>query len=138
MAHETTTIRQKIYIPAKPEEVYNALADPELHATFTETRVTGQTKVGHSFTALNGYVTGVYLELEEGKRIVQQWQTEKWPQGAEPSIVELVFEAKDDGTEVTLVQSPVSSEYAEALAKGWFDFYWTALQAYFEKKPPSP
>jgi len=134
MHDNVTTIRQTIQISAKPIDVYNALTDPEQHAAFTEARVTGQPTIGNTFTWLNGYAFGVYLDLEEGKRIVQEWQTEKWPTGSPPSILELVFNETSNGTEVTLVQSRVPAEYAEQLTEGWMDFYWRPLQHYFDKK----
>ena len=134
MHDKVTTIRQHIYVHAKPIDVYNTLVKPEQHANFTETRVMGEPKIGNTFSWLNGYVFGVYLDLEEGKLILLEWQTEKWPSGSPPSILELTFNAKDDGTEVTLVQSGVPVDYAPLLAQGWLDFYWTPLQSYFEKK----
>ncbi len=134
MQDKVTTIRQQIYIPAKPDQVYNTLVNSEQHANFTETRVTGQPKIGNTFSWLNGYAFGVYLDLEKDKRILLEWQTEKWPSGSLPSTLELTFNAKDDGTEVTLVQSGVPVAYAELLAQGWLDFYWVPLQRYFEKK----
>jgi activator of HSP90 ATPase len=129
-----TTIRQQIQIPAKPIEVYQALVNAEQHADFTEARVTGKPRIGNKFTWLNGYAFGVFLDLEEGKRLLMEWQTEKWPSGARPSTLELVFSEIEAGTEVTLVQSGVPSEYAEILAEGWLEFYWTPLKRYFEKK----
>lgn len=129
-----TTIRQQVQFAAKPIEVYEALVNSEQHADFTEARVTGQPKIGNTFTWLNGYAFGVFLDLEQGKRILMEWQTEKWPSGARPSTLDLGFREIDGGTEVTLVQSGVPAGYAAILAEGWLEFYWTPLQRYFEKK----
>ena len=134
MEDKVSTIRQQIQIPAKPMDVYHALVNPELHADFTEARVTGQPKIGNTFTWLNGYAFGVFLDLEEGKRITMEWQTEKWPSGARPSTLELGFREIEGGTEITLVQSGVPAGYAEILAEGWMEFYWTPLEHYFRRK----
>jgi activator of HSP90 ATPase len=133
-----TTIRQQIKFPVKPIEVYHALVNPEQHAEFTEARVTGQPKIGNTFTWLNGYAFGVFLDLEQGKRILLEWQTEKWPTGARPSTLELDFQEIEGGTELTLMQSGVPAGYAEILAEGWLEFYWTPLQRYFERKQSGP
>ena len=35
MSHETTTIKQTVFIPAKTQDVYNALIDEKKHTEFT-------------------------------------------------------------------------------------------------------
>ena len=133
MEQGTETIIEKIYIPAKPLEVYKALTDPEQHAEFTGARVTGDAKVGGTFTALNEYILGKYLDLEEGKRILQEWQTDKWPKDHLPSILELSLAPFDEGTELRVVHAFVPKENVEVFRVGWFDFYWNPLKTYFNK-----
>ena len=81
---KTKTIRQKITVPAKPIEVYEAFVDAKKHSAFTGSKATGKGKVGGKFTAWDGYISGKLLELEEGKRIVQEWVTTEWPEGYPP------------------------------------------------------
>jgi activator of HSP90 ATPase len=129
----TTTIKQTEYIPGvKPQEVYDALVDPRKHAEFTGAKATGQAKVGAKFTAWDGYITGKHLQLEPGKRLVQEWSTTEWPTGAQPSRLEWTFVRKSDGTEVTLLHSEVPSDQAESYRQGWIDYYWEPLKQYFE------
>ena len=75
MKLKTTTIIQKVVIPASPEEVYDAFMDARKHSEFTGSEATCDPTVGGKFTAWDGYISGRNLELEKGKRIVQEWVT---------------------------------------------------------------
>ncbi len=134
MTTKTTTIKQKITIPASPKEVYDAYTDPRKHSAFTGSKATGKPRVGGKFTAWDGYAYGKYLELEDGKRVVQEWITTDWPEGYSPSKLELVFRAVPEGTEITMVHSNAPKEQEEELSEGWMEFYWTPLKEYFRKK----
>jgi hypothetical protein len=59
-----TTIRQKIIVPAKPMEVYEAFVDAKKHSAFTGSKATGEGKVGAKFTAWDEYISGKFLELD--------------------------------------------------------------------------
>ena len=132
---KTSTIKQKVFVNAKPEEVYAAFLDPKKHSAFTGSKATGSAKVGGGFTAWDGYIFGKNVKLIANKKIVQQWQTTEWPDGAEPSLFELTFTAKKGGTEIAMVHSNVPSQQAPNYRKGWNDFYWKPMKKYFPKKP---
>ena len=134
-------IRQTTLIDASPAEVYGAYLDPVKHARFTGSPASGSPEVGGEFSAWDGYITGKYLELEEGKRILQEWMTTEWPPHYPPSVVELTFRPRGNKTEVVMVHSKVPAEQAADYAKGWTDFYWAPLREFFgagkTKKPSS-
>lgn len=100
---KVTTIKQKIVIPAAPEQVYEAFIDAKKHSAFTGNRATCNPKVGGRFTAWDGYISGKNLELERGKRIVQEWITTDWPQEYSSSRLELTFKKIKDDTEISMV-----------------------------------
>jgi activator of HSP90 ATPase len=127
------TITQKVVVSATPDEVYDAWVQAKKHAAFTESPATGAARVGGKFTAWDGYIIGVHRELVPGRKIVQDWWTTEWPDGAPPSRLELTFKAVKGGTEVQMVHSNVPAEQADGYRQGWVDFYWTPLKAYFSK-----
>ncbi len=129
---KTSVIRQSRFIPAPPEKVYQAFVNARQHAAFTGAGATGTAKVGAAFTAWDGYISGKHLELEKGKRIVQEWSTSEWPEGAPPSRLEFTFEAKAGGCQVKMVQSAVPADQADRYKQGWIDFYWTPLTNHFQ------
>jgi len=133
---EVTTITQKIIIPkVSPKEVYQAYVDPKKHSEFTGSEATGKPVVGGKFTAWDGYISGKFLELEEGKRVVQEWTSTDFPEGAYPSRLELTFREVPKGTEIVMVHSNVPKDQEDETAEGWTEFYWEPMKQYFKKKP---
>jgi uncharacterized protein YndB with AHSA1/START domain len=133
MASRVKTITQKIVVPATPAQVYDALVNPRIHSAFTGSAATGSPRVGCRFTAWDGYISGVNRELVKGRRIVQDWQTTEWPDGAPPSRVEFSFKAVKGGTEIRMVHSKVPAEQADSYREGWIDYYWTPLTEHFAR-----
>jgi activator of HSP90 ATPase len=133
MKLKTKTIRQKVLIPAAPSEVYEAFIDAKKHSKFTGSKATIDPKVGGTFIAWDGYIMGKNLELQDGKRIVQEWVTTEWPEGYPPSRLELTFTKAKTGTEISMVHSAVPAEQADDVAQGWVEFYWEPLKKYFKK-----
>jgi activator of HSP90 ATPase len=109
------------------------MLNPRKHSRFTHAKATGTARVGAKFTAYDGYIYGKILELDEGRRIVQEWQTTEWPDGAPPSIAEFTFIEAPGGTRLTLVQSEVPEVQAESYRQGWIDYYWEPLKDYLNE-----
>jgi uncharacterized protein YndB with AHSA1/START domain len=110
---EVTTITQNVVIPkASPNQVYEAYVDPKKHSEFTDSKATGKPVVGGKFTAWDEYIFGKFLELEAGKRVVQEWSSTDFPKDYSPSKLELTFCEVPQGTEITMVHSNVPKEQA--------------------------
>ena len=131
MKTKLRTIKQKVIIPASPKEVYDAYTDPKKHSAFTESKATGKPVVGGKFTAWDGYIFGKYLELDDGKRVVQEWSSTDFPKGYGPSRLELSFNKVPKGTELVMVHSNIPEEQADETADGWVEWYWDPLKKYF-------
>lgn len=130
---KTVTISQTVHIPGKPVEVYDMFLNPRKHAQFTGSKAVIQRRVGGKFTTWDGYISGTILEMVPRKKIVQEWQTSEWPEGMEPSIIELRFTHDGEGTEVSLTQTGVPATQAKEYDKGWHEYYWEPLRKYFNK-----
>ena len=134
MSNKTVILKQVVEIPATPAEVYAAYTDPKLHAAFTGAAASGEAKVGEKFTAWGGYIEGEYLEVEPNTKVIQSWSTSEWPEGAEPSRLELQFAPTGDGhTKITLIHSEVPAEQADEYDAGWHASYWEPLTDFFTK-----
>ena len=127
------TIRQRVMVDASPSEVYEMYVDAKKHAEFTGSAATGVARVGSSFSAWDGYISGKFLELKQGQRIVQEWRTTEWPEGYPSSVVEVSVERKGKKTQLTIVHSSVPAEQADNYARGWTDYYWEPLKRHFSR-----
>jgi activator of HSP90 ATPase len=131
---KTIKITQKEIIPATPMEVYEAYIDEEKQTEFTGSKATSDPRVGGEFTAWDGYITGKYIELKPGKKIVQEWRSSDFPEGASPSLFEISLKDVKGGTELTMIHSGVPEEAAEDISKGWKDCYWEPMKKYFKAR----
>ena len=125
------TIEQNVIINAKPEDVYDAILDPEIHSEFTQAKATNDMKVGGKFTAYDDYISGINLKLVKGKMIVQKWTSTDFPEGHYTTVT-FEFKKHDKGTEVVFIQENVPDKNAKETAQGWKDFYWKPLKAFFK------
>lgn len=126
-----SVIEQSRIIPASPLEVYRAIADPRTQSAMTGARATGLARAGAAFTAWDGYIHGRTLVAVPGRRLVQEWSTTEWPEGAPPSRVEWRFRRHPRGTHATLTHTGVPPSQAASYRRGWIEYYWRPLRAYW-------
>ncbi len=124
-------IRISDVLPAKPDAVYAAWIDGELHTKMTGSPATGSAKVGSDFTAWGGYISGRIIALEPHGRIVQMWRTTKFTDDDADSRLEILLEEDPEGTKITLVHSDLPEGSGGAYEQGWSDHYIEPMRAYF-------
>ena len=122
-------------INASPRKVFAAWLDPRKHSAFTGSKASGGSRVGDPFTAWDGYILGVHLELEPGRRIVQAWRTSDFPPGSEDSRLEIILVEVAGKTRLTLTQSNIPDGQAEQYREGWEDFYFAPLAKFVAARP---
>jgi uncharacterized protein YndB with AHSA1/START domain len=106
MKAKVRTVKQKVIIPASPKEVYEAYVDSKKLSKITGSKATGKAVVGGKFTTYGESIVGKYLEVEDGKRVVQEWTNNDY--GFGPVRLELCFKMVPKGTEVVMVLSGCS------------------------------
>ena len=131
----TSVIEQERVFAATPAELFLAFADPKLHGAFTGSAATGRARAGARFTAWDGYISGRTIEVEPGRRIVQEWRTTDWPDGALPSRLDLSFFDHPRGARVVLRQTDVPRTQARGYRDGWSDYYWKPLRTWLTSAP---
>lgn len=128
------TIRQTATIPGvTPRRLYDAFLDSREHSAMTGGRARMSTRVGGSWSAWDGSLTGTNVELTPGKRIVQAWRGSDFP-GEHHSRLTLTFAKAPAGTKVTLVQTDVPDAFVASYAQGWRDYYWAPMKEHFSKR----
>ena len=122
-------------LSASPQSVYDAWLNSEQHSEMTQAPASASTEVAGIFTAHDGYINGINIELENGRRILQMWRTSEF-EGTDPdSSVDITLEKLPDGTLLTLKHWNIPDGQAEEYESGWQDFYFTPMQEYFSNKP---
>ena len=130
----TTDINQEIIFTVPPIEVYDAIMNEQTHGSFTDSDVSIKDEVGTKFTAYNGYIEGWNVMLERGVKIVQNWRANEPDWGdSHFSTVFFDFEPFEKGTRLKFTHKDVPIAQEEALAQGWFDYYWEPMKMYFEE-----
>lgn len=120
---------KKYYIlNADPADVYNALTNRHMIEIWTGEPAEMETIPGTPFSLWDGSISGINLEFEEGKKIVQQWFFgDENPE----SIVTLKLHRHKKGTSVELHHTNIPDEAFENIASGWDEDYFAALGELF-------
>ena len=129
---KTKTIRQSATFKTSPHVIYEMLMDSRKHAKLTGERARISRKIGEKFTAYDGYISGVNLDLVPNKKIVQSWRGSDWPEG-HYSRVTFSLQKVKNGTRLTFRQSGVPEKYYGDISQGWRDYYWTPMREMIEK-----
>lgn len=118
-------------ITASPSEIYKTWLDSKGHSKMTGSKAKVSDKVGASFEAWDGYISGTNLELIPNKMIVQSWRTAEFDESEEDSHLEIILLAVKGGTKITLIHSNLPA-HGEQYRQGWVDSYFEPMKEYFE------
>ena len=128
------SIKLTLTLPTDPKTIYNGWLDSDTHTEFTKSKALIEKKVGSSFSAGDGYITGKNELLHMNKRIVQSWRTTDFSNENEDSLLELSFEKVEKGTKLTLVHSNLPANTGKTYRKGWREHYFKPMKEYFDNK----
>jgi len=128
---KTKNLKYKIRIKAAPMDVYNALMDNESHEKITGMKADNSDKAGGHFVQCNGHHHGYNLLLQPGKRIIQSWNANDFPNGHH-SVTDWKFEKAGDETIVSLYHYAVPKSEVDHIESGWEKTYLFPLKAYLE------
>ena len=128
-------IHQEMTIAASPAAVYALLTSSDDFAKMTGGRAASIAKeVGGAISMFGGDIRGRNVELVPGKRVVQAWRSQAWPEGVY-SIIRFELTAEGKGTTLVFDQAGHPEGSDEMLAGGWHQMYWQPMNATFAGKP---
>lgn len=123
---------KKYYIiPAPPEDVYAALTNEATIQLWTGDVAEMKAEPGAEFSMWDGSIVGRILELEEGKKIVQQWYFGE--DETEASVVTLKLHKDKNGTSLELRHINIPDEAYEDIVEGWNENYMADLIDFYEE-----
>lgn len=116
---------KKYYIlTATPEEVYLALTNELTLTLWTGAQAKMVAEVGGEFSLWEDSILGKNIELEENKKIVQEWY---FGDREEESIVTIKLHEHKRGTSVELNHTNIPEEDYDNITEGWNDDYFGSL-----------
>jgi activator of HSP90 ATPase len=119
--------------PVSAKKLYDSWLDSSSHSMFTGAKAHIEPRNGSNFSMWNGYITGTNLILQPYGRIVQNWRTTEFPEGAPDSKLEILFEKHNSGTKLTIIHSHLPSGDERKYEKGWKENYLKPMKIYFQK-----
>ncbi|WP_340112306.1 SRPBCC domain-containing protein [Maribellus mangrovi] len=122
------SIKRYYTLKAAPADVYNALTNPRMLEIWTGEEVVMSTEAGTEFSLWNGSITGLNVEFEENRKIVQQWF---FGDQGNDSIVTIKLHPDKKGTSVELIHTNIPDEAYENISDGWDEDYFGALRELF-------
>jgi activator of HSP90 ATPase len=128
------SIKVSAIIAADARTIYDAWMSSKGHSAMTGSDAEVTARVGGKFSAWEGYIEGTTVELTPHSRIVQSWRTTEFPAEEPDSTLEVVLEETRGGTRVTLNHTDIPSGQGAEYKKGWIDFYFKPMKAYWKKK----
>jgi uncharacterized protein YndB with AHSA1/START domain len=124
------TIKQTYEMNATPEEVFEALVNPNIIQDWSGDEAKMTAEVGGKFSLWGGQMFGVNLEIVKNKKLVQEWCYDQWEA---PSKVTLTIKSKGKGCVVDLLHEDVPEKSINSIADGWGAYYLGAMQDMFEE-----
>ncbi len=127
------TIKQKVKFKAAPATVYELLADSRKHSAVTGKEASISRKIGGTFSAGANRSTGINVDLVPGKRIVQAWRNDRFPEGVFSMAAFTLAATGDGGTELVLTHRGVPNALIPETEQAWRDQYWSRMKAYLDR-----
>lgn len=127
---DTTTVVMDVVFQCSGDDFYNVLTTPDLVSAFTHQSVMFQAIKGGRFQLFDGNITGEFIELCPGKKIVQHWRTKQWPDWLYSTVTVNINQQEDHTkVKVTLVGVPKSDE--TMTRQNWERYYFTPIKRTF-------
>lgn len=117
--------------PFSSEVVFTALTNARQIAEWSGQSGKVQSTIGGKIELFNGWVKGIVLAYESGKRLSFTWKPSEWTKDKQTSIVTCLFKPTKTGTKLTLKHSgfPNYSEL-QSHKEGWIEFVFDPLKMY--------
>jgi uncharacterized protein YndB with AHSA1/START domain len=116
-----------------PEAVWDAWMSSDGHAAMTGAGAEVDARVGGTYSAGDGYITGVTLALERPHRIVQSWRTDEFEEEDPDSRIEVLLAPSATGTLLTLRHTNVPDDQRVYEEGGWEENYFEPMREYFAR-----
>jgi activator of HSP90 ATPase len=122
------TFKKTFKINAEPADVYSALTNPYTIELWTGYPAVMSTEPGSEFSLWEGDITGKNIEFIQDKKVVQEWDFGDNP---EKSLVTITIQKDRDDSIIIVEHSNIPDEDFEDIAEGWREYYFGAINTFF-------
>lgn len=122
------TIKHKVRFKAPPEAIYDLLADSRRRTEVTGRKAVISGKIGGKFSTDAGQVSGVNVDLVPGRRLVQAWRREDFPEGVYSMAAITLDSIAGGGTELVLTHRGVPKHLLDQIEDYWRLVYWAPMK----------
>jgi uncharacterized protein YndB with AHSA1/START domain len=129
------SIKQTYVVAAPVAEVWRALTEPDLIKAWSGAEAKFEPTVGVEYSLWDGSITGVILEVEPHKMLVQSWKPDDW--NIDDSVVTFTLTPDGKATRIDLLHENVEEFDYAGTTEGWDQYYLGAIKRMFEAKPRS-
>jgi len=127
------TIKQKVKFSLPPKKLYKFYMDSKLHTELIGSKAVVSSEAGSRFSAFGGDLKGKMLDAKNGKMIIQTWRASNWDKDVLDSILILIFNEIETGTELEMIHANVPDFETTGVKEGWNSYYWKPWKAYIKK-----
>jgi activator of HSP90 ATPase len=113
-------------------QVYEMLINERHHRAFTGEDASIVRSVGGKFKAYGDYISGMNVELESPRRIVQKWRASDWEDKNHYSTCTFDIQQGSNDVVLNFTQEGVPEKNYKAIKQGWNDHYWDKMKEYIE------
>ena len=127
----TTTdgITFKITWTASLQDIFECFVKEAKIAAFTRAPCSMKSRVCGDFSMLGGAITGTFVELVEGKRIVMKWRLSSWKKDeGTNSVVTIDFSGVDGACVTEFMHTGVPPAEVDRVKQGWEVNFWGGMK----------
>ncbi|MBR8533965.1 SRPBCC domain-containing protein [Carboxylicivirga sediminis] len=122
--------KTRIKVKAEMEDAFAAFINPFTIELWSGYPAVMSSEAGSEFSLWEGDIVGRVLEVEEEKKIVQEWY---FGEQNEPSIVTIKFFPQGGGkVQIDLLHTNIPEEAFEDIVEGWNDYYLGGIKTFLE------
>ena len=128
-------IKKHYHIKATAEDIFTALTNPLTIEIWSGASAVMEPVAGTEFSLWDGDITGINLEIEPGKKIVQEWyfEDEEDSLPEDKSIVTIKLHIEGNSTDVELLHINIPDEAFDNIVDGWDRYYFKPLKELVEE-----
>ena len=128
-------IKKHYSIKATAADIFTALTNPLTIEIWTGATAVMEPVAGTEFSLWDGEISGINLEIEPDKKIVQEWyfEDEEGMPAEHKSIVTITLNEQGSSTDVELLHINIPDEAFENILEGWNHYYFNPLKELVEE-----